>query len=158
MTISMGGFYSGYIYDGRPWTGDNCKHFNPVGMPYWFARGSLNRAIFAMEGPYTEPAGLYTLLADEALVFWEMKQGTPEWTPPAADLKPTIFSIHRIDRRFVSAGSLLYKVVDPDHIYAPGDLTAVWFSSAFPPAVVGAFRPLTGPGSPENRDNSGRLF
>lgn len=162
------GFFSNWYYDGKPYDKDVAKRdkwsgydidivnstWKPVNIPFWLTRATLHRALFAKSGPYTDPGGLYTVPANQALITFEVKQGTPEWTPPVDKLRPVIQAILPINRKFVSEGSITYNYVDPNAVYVTGDWVAVWFPVTSGPEVVGKWRnddPSAG------RNNSGAI-
>lgn len=134
----------GPIDTGRPLRADAGKTFNHVGIPVWFTRGSLHRAVHVLSGPYHEPEGLFTVQPGEVLVYFEVKQ------PPKGSLqeqvvglRPVTYAILSVDRNFIHSGSLLYKSVDPDSDFEKDDDIAVWFGMTFPATVVGRFRKPT---------------
>lgn len=149
---------AGPIDTGRPLRADAGKTFNHTGMPIWFTRGSLHRAIHVLSGPYHEPEGLFTVQPGEVLVYFEVKQ------PPAGSLqeqviglRPVTYAILQVDRNFVHSGSLLYRSVDPDAEFQKDDDIAIWFGMVFPATVVGRFRKPTDAYQPP-QETRGRML
>lgn len=163
-TESAGPFIGGWVYQGVPYTTDSAKRFGPTGLPLWLARGSLHRAKWSQRGPYTDPQGMYEIKENEALVHWEVKQGTPQWSPPEADVRPAIFAILPINTNFVLPPNgysppLLYQYVDPDLSFAlSGDDIAVWFAFNRPPEIIGRFREPDDVDFGYGRNNGGSFF
>lgn len=148
----------GPIDTGKPLRADVSKTFNHVGIPIWFTRGSLHRAIHVLNGPYHEPTGLFVVQPGETLVYFEVKQ------PPKGSLqeqtlglRPVTYAILSADRNFVHSGSLLYQSVDPDGEFEPGDDIAVWFGMTFPAVIVGRFRKPTDSYQPP-KETRGRML
>jgi hypothetical protein len=139
---------AGWVYAGVPYTKDANRTANPVGTPNWFSRGSLHRAKWIRQGPFVDVNGMYEVPEDHALVYWEIKQGTPEWQPPVEERIPAILAILPIDLEFVAGNwpgatspPLLFQSVDPDlALIAPQDDVAVWFALSGPAHIVGRFR------------------
>ena len=123
-----------------PFDSNSNRTWNHVGMPVWFTRATLHRAIFTLEGPYTEPSGKFNVPEGYALVQFEVKQA-PAGTPQAL-LHPRkqAYAILRINRDFVSSGSLMSHSVNPNAIFNAGDDAAIWFGTVHPAEIVGAFR------------------
>lgn len=142
-------FMAGWTYRGVPYTGDSSKSINPIGMPTWLTRGSLHRAKWVIAGPYSDPNGFFTVPLDYALVYWEIKQGTQQYTPPADEMIPSIFAILPIDRSFIDpvnlntnvSKPLMFQYVNPDlTLVKHDDDVAVWFSFTRPAHIIGVFR------------------
>ena len=157
-------FMSGWSYRGVPYTQDSNRTINPIGMPSWFTRGALHRAKWVVRGPYNDPQGLFFVPEDYVLVNWELRQGTPQYTPPQDQLIPAVFAILPIDETFITGNNagaynslpLLAQYVNYDLTLAkPGDDVAVWFSFTRPAHVIGLFP------TPEDfgygRNNSGSI-
>lgn len=158
-----GSFMAGWTYRGVPYTGDSALTVNPIGMPTWFTRGSLHRAKWSRMGPFVEPTGLFEVPADHALVYWEIRQGTPEWSPPPENTIPTIFAVLPIDLNFVlppggNSPPLLFQYVDPDLSFVmPDDDIAVWFAFNRPAHIIGRYREPDDVAFGFGRNNSGRM-
>lgn len=157
-------FMSGWSYRGIPYTKDSNKTINPIGVPSWFTRGSLHRGKWVVQGPYDDPAGMFTVPADHALINWEIKQGTPQYVPPQDELIPAIFAILPIDKFFIDSDNpnpsisapLMAQYVKPDLTFArPGDDVAVWFSFSRAAHVIGLFATPNDIGY--GRNNSGQI-
>lgn len=139
-------FMAGWAYQGVPYTGDSNRTITPIGTPSWFTKGSLHRAKWSRQGPFVDPSGMFEVPANYALVYWEIKQGTPQYTPPPSEIIPTIFAILPIDLVFVdppgaNSKPLLYAYVEPDLSFVqPQDDIAVWFAFNRPAHIIGAFR------------------
>lgn len=139
--------------NGKPFDQNANQTWNTIGLPMWFTRSTLHRAICIIEGPYTDPLGQYVVPANNLLVKFEVRQ-PPENTTQARNYpRPETYAILPINRDFILADSLMSFTVDPAGLFAPGDLVAVWMTVATPAEVIGKF---LGPDSPY-RSNAGSM-